>query len=233
MAWILGIAWGAMCALPLATRGRRAVVGTRIELLRDDPEPRRVHARTRRVPGLDRVRSLEMPSWVQVPTRSVLRVAHALTARRRLGAEDAALARELPVVVDLLGVAVAAGCTPYLAVEVAARWGPARTAAALSGVLRACALGTGFDRALQDAAAETPVLRGLVDALLASDRLGAPVAPQLARLADEERAALRRRAEAHARRVPVKLLFPLVFLVLPAFVLLTVVPGLVAGLQRI
>ena len=73
----------------------------------------------------------------------------------------------------------------------------------------------------------------MADALIASDRLGAPVGPQLARLAAEERAAVRRRAEAHARRVPVKLLFPLVFLVLPAFVLLTVVPGLNAGLQRL
>ena len=78
-----------------------------------------------------------------------------------------------------------------------------------------------------------PRLRPLADALLASDRLGAPVGPALARLATEERAALRRRAEAHARRVPVRLLFPLVFLVLPAFVLLTVVPGLAAGLPRL
>ena len=174
-----------------------------------------------------------MPSWVHSTTRSVLRVVHSLTARRSVGAQEAALARELPIVVDLLGVAVAAGCTPYLAVEVAARWGPPRSAAAFAGVLHACALGSGFDQALEDAAADATMLRGLVDALLASDRLGAPVAPQLARLADEERLALRRRAEAHARRVPVKLLFPLVFLVLPAFVLLTVVPGLVAGLQRL
>jgi tight adherence protein C len=73
----------------------------------------------------------------------------------------------------------------------------------------------------------------LSDALLASDRLGAPVGPVLARLAAEERTALRRQAEAHARRVPVRLLFPLVFLILPAFVLLTVVPGLAAGLGRL
>ena len=57
--------------------------------------------------------------------------------------------------------------------------------------------------------------------------------PVLARLAEEDRTALRRAAEAHARRIPVRLLFPLVFLVLPAFVLLTVVPGLAAGLGRL
>jgi hypothetical protein len=231
VAWILGIAWGGMCAYPLVTRGRRALVGARVELLRDDPAP----ARSRRTFRLDHIRSLTLPlpRWARVPADSVLRVVRSFTARRHASEQDAALARELPVVVDLLGVAVAAGCTPYLAVEVAARWGPPRAAAVLTGVLRACALGTGFEQALDDAVGGAPVIRGLADALLASDRLGAPVGPQLARLADEERTALRRRAEAHARRVPVKLLFPLVFLVLPAFVLLTVVPGLVAGLQRL
>ncbi len=233
VAWILGIAWGGMCASPFVTRGRRAGVGSRINLLRGELAPERAHGRARRFPGLDRLRSPGLPAWVRVPADSVLRVVHSFTARRCVSAEEAALARELPVVVDLLGVAVAAGCTPYLAVDVAVRWGPPRAANALSPVLRACALGTGFESALEAAAADSPALRGMVDALLASDRLGAPVGPQLARLADEERAALRRRAETHARRVPVKLLFPLVFLVLPAFVLLTVVPGLVAGLQRI
>ena len=99
---------------------------------------------------------------------------------------------------------------------------------------RACALGPSFDAALDDAARSTPgACARWRDALLASDRLGAPVGPVLARLAEEERTALRRRAEAHARRIPVRLLFPLVFLVLPAFVLLTVVPGLAAGLGRL
>jgi tight adherence protein C len=156
-----------------------------------------------------------------------------LTRHARTRAVDAELARELPVLLDLLGVAVGAGCTPYLAVDVAVRWSPASIASPLAAVLRACALGVSFDAALDEAARATPRLRPVADALLASDRLGAPVGPVLARLAEEERTALRRRAEAHARKIPVRLLFPLVFLVLPAFVLLTVVPGLAAGLGRL
>jgi tight adherence protein C len=99
-------------------------------------------------------------------------------------------------------------------------------------VPRACGLGDSFSGALDSLAAATPRLRPLADALLASDRLGAPVGDALARLAAEERSALRRRAETAARTVPVRLLFPLVFLVLPAFGLLTVVPTLVSGLAR-
>ena len=148
--------------------------------------------------------------------------------------EEAALGASFPVVVDLLGVAVAAGCTPYPRGRRRGALGPAALrrphCPQCSGRAHSA---PGSRRRSTLPPPDSPALRGLVDALLASDRLGAPVGPQLARLADEERAALRRRAEAHARRVPVKLLFPLVFLVLPAFVLLTVVPGLVAGLERI
>jgi len=98
-------------------------------------------------------------------------------------------------------------------------------------VERRCRLGSPLAEALDDLAAREPPLRAVAEALAVAERTGAPTAELLARLADEERAALRRRAEAHARRVPVRLLFPLVFLVLPAFGLLTVVPALLAGLR--
>jgi tight adherence protein C len=49
-------------------------------------------------------------------------------------------------------------------------------------------------------------------------------------LATDVRADRRRRAEEAARRVPVKLLFPLVLCVLPAFALLTVAPLLAGAL---
>lgn len=88
-------------------------------------------------------------------------------------------------------------------------------------------------RRLADALGDVPgrageATRPLVAALVESDRYGAPLGDALARLAAETRADRRRRAEEAARRVPVKLLFPLVCCVLPAFGLLTVAP-LLAG----
>ena len=140
-------------------------------------------------------------------------------------------ARELPVVIDLLAVAVGAGCTPYLAVGVASsgrrpQWPGAsiESAATARSVAGSATRSTPLPATL-------PVLHPLCDALLASERYGAPVGDALSRLATEERPALRRRAEARAGTVPVRLLFPLVFLVLPAFGLLTVVPVLLAGLS--
>ena len=120
--------------------------------------------------------------------------------------------RELPVVIDLVGVAVSAGCTPFHAVEHAARYGPRIAACAARRELQACALGQSFDDALRDLGASVATLRPLADALRTSARLGTPAAPALGRLAAEVRADVRRRAEARARTVPVRLCFPLVAL---------------------
>jgi tight adherence protein C len=222
--WVLGAAWGAVLALPIARRAARVGVVARaagLSVFAATPRP------TRRS-------SAWCSAWWRRHSHGVVaRVVRALWSRRRARGTDVALARELPVALDLLGVAVGAGCTPYLAVEVAARWSAPLVASAFTDVLRTCALGLDFKSALDAVAGATPRLRPLADALLATDRLGVPVGQVLARLAEEDRTALRRAAEAHARRIPVRLLFPLVFLVLPAFVLLTVVPGLAAGLGRL
>ena len=219
---VLGLAWGALAATPLVVRARRQGVDLRLRPLRP------VRAAPARTPPV-LLRRVVDPLSVGV----VGRVLAGARARHRGRRDGAALGAELPVTLDLLGVAVGAGCTPYLAVDMAARWAPPGMAALLAGVQDACALGGTFAEALDDVAARAPPLRPLADALLASDRLGAPVGPALARLAAEQRAELRRHAETHARRVPVRLLFPLVFVLLPAFGLLTVIPTLLAGLSRI
>jgi pilus assembly protein TadC len=219
---VLGLAWGALAATPLAMRARRQCVDLRLRPLRP----------VRAVPA--RPAPVLFGRVVDPLSESAVgRVLAGARARHHARRDGAALGAELPVTLDLLGVAVGAGCTPYLAVDMAARWAPPGMAARLAGVQDACALGATFAEALDDVAARSPPLRPLADALLASDRLGAPVGPALARLAAEQRAELRRHAETHARRVPVRLLFPLVFVVLPAFGLLTVIPTLLAGLSRI
>jgi tight adherence protein C len=222
---VLGLAWGVLIAAPFVLRLRRVPLIARVDALGT------TNVETRRA-RLTRL-WLPAPAAVARACAPIGRVVHSLACRRTARAEVAARRRELPVAVDVLGVAVAAGCTPYLAVQVVARWGPPAIVAQFESVLRRCELGSSLESALTDVARATPELEPLADALLVSDRLGAPIGPALARLADEARVAVRRRAEAHARRVPVRLLFPLVFLVLPAFVLLTVVPGLAAGLSRL
>ncbi len=133
---------------------------------------------------------------------------------------------------DLLAVAVSAGLTPYLALELGARFAPGLIAGRLGGVVAAAVGGQRLADALDAEAARTPALGPLLALLAASERSGAPVGAALGRLAASIRAQARRRAMARARTVPVRLLFPLVFLVLPAFLLLTVGPVVLATLTH-
>lgn len=144
----------------------------------------------------------------------------------------ASLEADLPDVVDLFNVAVGAGLTVPLAVSAVARWACGPIGPELQKVADQARLGERVSDALDTMAVSTgDVVRPLVAALTDCDRYGAPLVPSLDRLAAELRRASRVRAEGAARKVPVKLLFPLVLCVLPAFALLTVAP-LIASAAR-
>jgi Flp pilus assembly protein TadB len=209
--FVLGCAAGGIAAVPFARWARRETVVTRVRPRRDRK------SRSRRA--------------LPPPLASIGRVLRSLVARRATRRDDAALRAELPVVVDLVAVALGAGCTPFLAIEHASRHAPGRTAAALRGVTRAQTLGQSLDDALLALGRAHRALRPLVDALRTSARLGSPATLVLERLAADVRADVRRRAEARARTVPVRLCFPLVACVLPAFALLTVAPVVLGGLH--
>lgn len=214
---LLAMAWGVLVALPVCAAARRADARGRARAL----GPTKVRS-ARRVLG-------RLGVLVPSPLRHV---AERVVAHRRDRQHASEIGRELPLVLDLLQVAVGAGCTPYRALELTVRWGPPVSGTAFAAALDATRVGSSLLDALDALAVDAPSLTPVTDVLLASDRLGAPAGPALTRLAQDVRADLRRRAEARARTLPVKLLFPLVFLVLPAFGLLTVVPALLTALAR-
>jgi tight adherence protein C len=156
----------------------------------------------------------------------------AVRARRAERQRLAALASDLPEVVDLFVLAVGAGLTVPLAVAAVAARASGPLAAELGRACEEVRMGRRLAEALDEVVARSgePV-RPLVAALVASERYGAPLSASLERLADEVRRQRRQRAEETARRVPVKLLFPLVCCTLPALALLTVAP-LVASAVR-
>jgi pilus assembly protein TadC len=214
----LAAAWGVVMALPAARRAHEVAPRARSSALvatrRARPEPR---ATSRSIGA--RVLSFARPL-------------QAIATRRRTRAKRRAVERSVPLVLDVLTVAARAGCTPRVALAATATWSPPATRGLLVEVERRCLLGISLADSLDTLAAEEPALAAVAGVLALSERSGAPTADLLERLADEARADLRRRAEAHARRVPVRLLFPLVFLVLPAFGLLTVLPALLTGLRQ-
>jgi len=152
-------------------------------------------------------------------------------ARRRRSAAD----REVPVLLDLLAVATSAGLPPQLALRRAVDAAEGPLAEELRAVLRATDLGGRWRDELGVASARLglPDLDRTVGALTRSEALGSSLAEEIGRLAADVREARRAAATERARAAPVKMLFPLVFLVLPAFLLLTVVPVLVSTVESI
>ena len=152
-------------------------------------------------------------------------------ARRRVAAAD----REIPVLLDLLAVATSAGLPPQLALRRAVEAATGPLADELRSVINATDLGGRWRDELASVGdrLDLPDLRRLLGALTRSDALGSSLSEEIARLADDVREARRAAATQRARTAPVKMLFPLVFLVLPAFLLLTVVPVLITTVRSI
>jgi len=151
--------------------------------------------------------------------------------RQRKAQADA----ELPQLLDLLAAASSAGLSGPAALQrsVSVTTGP--LADELSRALRAVELGgrwRGELRLMADRL-ELSDLGRAVSALTRSGSLGSSLAEAVSTLAAEVRADRRARAAERARKAPVTMLFPLVFLVLPAFLLLTVVPVLITTLRSI
>jgi tight adherence protein C len=143
--------------------------------------------------------------------------------------------REVPQLLDLL----AAGSTAGLSAELSLR----RAADALRGPLgedlreiaHRADLGARWRDELEAYAIRTGSidLRRTIAVLQRTERLGSSLTDATHELAATVRHARRSATLERARTAPVKMLFPLVFLILPAFLLLTVVPVLLATVRSI
>lgn len=156
-----------------------------------------------------------------------------LTYRSRRRKEEMAAA--LPDVVDLLAVCSHAGLNISLSLKRVVQRAPGPMGREIQRTIEEIELGVPRAQALENLAARNglPELESLVRVLLNSERFGTQVAASLETFSAEVRGRLKRRAEEQARKAPVKILFPLVFLILPAFILLTVVPLLVSAFQSL
>jgi tight adherence protein C len=159
---------------------------------------------------------------------------HSATGRSRRARDQAAHA-DVPQLLDLL----AAGSTAGLSAEasfrqaVACLHGPLGDD--LAGVMRSVDLGVPWRQALAAHVERTgdPDLARTVAVLARTEALGVPLRDATRELASTVRDARRAATLERARTAPVKMLFPLVFLILPAFLLLTVVPVLITTVRSI
>lgn len=150
--------------------------------------------------------------------------------RRRLQ-----ISARVPELAELLVATTGAGLSPPLALRRSAEILDGPLGEEVRAAVRRLDLGTPWRTALVELAGRTgdSSIHRLVRAMGRSQRLGAPLATALHNVAEDIRKERQAGAEERARRAPVKMLFPLVFLILPAFLLLTVGPVLLATIRTL
>ncbi len=136
---------------------------------------------------------------------------------------------ELPVIAELLALAVTAGETPAAALERVCRLCRGELAQELETALVETRSGTALPVALQSLAARTSLdqLARFTDGLIIALERGTPLADVLRAQAADVREASKRALLASGGRREIAMMVPVVFLILPLTVLFALYPGLV------
>jgi tight adherence protein C len=143
--------------------------------------------------------------------------------------------RELPDALDLLVISVESGLGFDAALSQVARNTEGPLAAEFFRVLQEMQLGTGRVDAMRALADRTDVddLKGFVTSMVQADAFGIPIANVLRIQAREMRIRRSQRAEEAAQKVPVKILFPLVFCILPALFVVILGPAVITIMKTL
>ena len=149
--------------------------------------------------------------------------------RRKARVRLVKIERAIPDLIDLLVVTVEAGLGFSGALRLAADHlsGPLSDELRLS--LQEQTMGLGVDEALSNMAAraDTPGMRAFVRALAQGERLGISIGHVMRGLAVDMRKRRRQMAEERAQKAPIKMLFPLVFLIFPSLFIVLLTPAVI------
>jgi len=139
------------------------------------------------------------------------------------------IAQDLPDALDLLTLSVEAGLGFDAALAQVATSMPGPLAGEVSRVLQEMHIGVPRAEAMRGLANRTRVLqlRTLATAVMQAGELGIPIANVLREQAVEMRLVRRQRAEEQARKVPVKVVVPLVLCLFPALFVVIIGPAAV------
>jgi tight adherence protein C len=139
----------------------------------------------------------------------------------------AVMQKALPDAIDLLTISVESGLGFDAAVAQVARNTEGPLAEEFARMLKEMQIGRGRSEALRSMADRTnlPDLRGFVGAMVQADAFGIPVGQVLRVQSSEIRVKKRQWAEEQAQKVPVKILIPLIFCILPCLFIAVMGPA--------
>lgn len=160
-----------------------------------------------------------MVGWL-IPTRWL---------RSKVAARQKKVLKALPDALDLVTTCVEAGLGLDAALARVADKSQGPLAEELSRMLRDVAMG----KLRRDALAEmtdrmgVEELTSFINAIIQAEQLGVGIAQVLRVQADQMRTRRRQRAEQTAHEAPIKMIFPLVLLIFPAFMLVVMGPAII------
>jgi tight adherence protein C len=141
----------------------------------------------------------------------------------------------MPDTMDLLTISVEAGLGFDAALAHVTRNVPGPLSDEISRMLQEIQLGVPRQQAFRQLGERTDVdeLRAFVLAMVQADIFGISIAKVLRAQSKELRTKRRQRAEEKAMKVPVKLLFPLIFCILPSMFVAILGPGIIRILENL
>jgi tight adherence protein C len=140
-----------------------------------------------------------------------------------------AITKALPDTLDQMSISVEAGLGFESAMARAGKTGAGPLAAELVRTMQEIQIGVPRTKALRNLAdrIESPDLRHFVLAVVQAESYGIPVADVLRTQAAEQRVKRRQRAEEHAMKIPVKIIFPLILCILPTLFIVILGPAVI------
>jgi tight adherence protein C len=137
--------------------------------------------------------------------------------------------RQMPDMIDLLVVTIEAGLGILASMRVAAEGLPDPLGQELRLTLQEQRMGLSVFEAIESLGrrANSPNMRIFVRAIIQGEKLGVSIGTTMRNVAVEMRKRRRATAEEKAQKMPIKLLFPLVFLIFPAIMIVLLVPALI------
>ena len=141
--------------------------------------------------------------------------------------------RSLSDTMDLLTISVEAGLGFDAALAQVVRNVPGALSEEIARMLQEMQIGVSRADAFRNLGQRTEVseLDGFVLSMVQADKFGVSVANVLRGQSKELRQKRRQRAEEQAQKVPVKLLFPMIFMILPAMFIVILGPGAIKIVQ--
>lgn len=147
----------------------------------------------------------------------------------KIKARQKEIERAMPDALDLLVISVEAGLGFDAAIQRLTEKSDNALSKEFRRVIAEIRMGRARREALKDMTIRTEVadLNTFISAVIQADQLGVPIARVLAVQADQMRLLRRQRAEEQAAKAPLKMLFPMIFLIFPSMFIVILGPSIV------